>query len=199
MIIECTHLQKRFGSHIVIQDFSYTFDHPGLYAITGKSGSGKTTLLNMIGGLEKCSKGSVKVDGQVLKTARQKRFYYQKVAFLFQNYALLNHLSVEKNLSEMTSSTEQERDTVLEKLHITETLHQKVHELSGGQQQRVALARAILHGGDVLLCDEPTANLDEENKEEIFQLIQGLSQDRIVIIVTHDLSLASRCDHQIRL
>lgn len=198
MTIELKNLCKSFGEHVLFKDFSYLFENGKLYAITGKSGSGKTTLLNMIGLLEKIDSGDIIIDNHKRWNKKAiRKFYQEKISFLFQNYALIEHYTVEQNLRLILEKKDENKiKDVLNQLHISELYHQKVYTLSGGQQQRVAIARVLLHDTDIVLCDEPTGNLDLENKEIIFRILKqlALQYNKIVIMVTHDMTLAKQSD-----
>lgn len=174
--------------------------------IYGVSGSGKSTLLNLIGNLDKPSKGNVvyyqkgEVDHQ-----NKTMLFRKRIAYLFQNYALIDDKTVKENLRislEYVKSTNKEElmKTALARVGLEHCLHKKIFTLSGGEQQRVALARVLLKENDIVLADEPTGNLDEENAKKIFQIFEGLKKDnKTVIIVTHDHSFLEKCDEKILL
>ena len=173
MSLKVSHLYKSYDKPI-IQDFSYTFEDNHIYAITGPSGCGKTTLLYLLGFLEKKDQGSILIDDKEPKSIQ--KLYKHTIGFLFQNNALIENETIEAPIT------------------------QKIYKLSGGQQQRIALARLLLHDTKIILCDEPTGNLDKENRDIVFDILYKLSRKgKIVIMVTHDLELASRCDEEIKL
>ncbi len=162
--------------------------------ITGKSGSGKSTLLNVIGGFDKISSGSYLFDENVVKTeAKRLNLRKDHIGYVTQNYALINNESVKENIllslgvSKKYKKFEKNLSSILEQLDMTKLLHMKVNKLSGGEKQRVAIARAIIKQPKVLLLDEPTGNLDEENSQHIMKLISDIHKTgTTVILVTHD-------------
>ena len=184
---------------------------PGEFlALMGPSGSGKTTLLNLIGGLDRPTDGDLIVAGEHiddLSGGQLAKWRARHVGFVFQFYNLMPTLSAEKNvelplLLTHLSAAERRRnvDAALELVGLTDRKKHKPAELSGGQQQRVAIARAIVADPTLLVCDEPTGDLDRETAEEILTLLQHLNREagKTVIMVTHDpkaASFASRVVH----
>ena len=179
-------------------------------ALMGPSGSGKTTLLNLIGGLDKPTQGEVIVGGERidrLSGGQLAKWRSRHVGFVFQFYNLMPTLSAEANvelpLLLTKLSSKQRKGNVaaaLELVGLTDRRKHKPNELSGGQQQRVAIARAIVADPTVLVCDEPTGDLDRESAEEVLSLLQMLNreQGKTVIMVTHDpkaAEFASRIVH----
>ena len=179
-------------------------------ALMGPSGSGKTTLLNLIGGLDRPTDGEVVVGGEHiddLSGGQLAKWRARHVGFVFQFYNLMPTLSAEANvelplLLTHLSGAERKRNVAaaLELVGLTDRRKHKPSELSGGQQQRVAIARAIVADPTLLVCDEPTGDLDRETAEEILGLLQHLNRQagKTVIMVTHDpkaASFASRIVH----
>ena len=199
MNLKVSHLFKSYDKPI-IQDFSYTFEDNHIYAITGPSGCGKTTLLlYLLGFLEKKDQGSILIDDKEPKSIQ--KLYKHTIGFLFQNYALIENETIEQNLKMILKKDQYSLiPEVLKQVGIEVPITQKIYKLSGGQQQRIALARLLLHDTKIILCDEPTGNLDKENRDIVFDILYKLSRKgKIVIMVTHDLELASRCDEEIKL
>ena len=164
-----------------VNNLDIHIDDGELVAITGKSGSGKTTLLNILGGLDKATGGSVCYDDtDITKLADTALadFRLNKIGFVFQFYDLIPELTAKENI----------------------LLPSKL-ELSGGQQQRVAIARALVNDPSVLLCDEPTGNLDVSTGNDVLSLLIDLNRNdnRTIVIVTHDNQLAEKCDRIIRI
>jgi putative ABC transport system ATP-binding protein len=167
-------------------------------ALMGPSGSGKTTLLNLIGGLDLPTSGEIVVGGERidrLSAGQLAKWRSRHVGFVFQFYNLMPTLSAAANVELpllLTSLNGRQRKTnvaaALELVGLTDRARHKPNELSGGQQQRVAIARAIVADPTLLVCDEPTGDLDRENAEEILGLLQQLNreQGKTVIMVTHD-------------
>ena len=167
-------------------------------ALMGPSGSGKTTLLNLIGGLDKPTEGAISVDGvriDSLSGSKLAKWRARHVGFVFQFYNLMPTLSAEKNVALpllLTSlSARARKKSVAAALELVGLLDRAAHkpaELSGGQQQRVAIARAIVVDPTLLICDEPTGDLDRETAEEILKLLQLLNKEhgKTIIMVTHD-------------
>ena len=167
-------------------------------AIMGPSGSGKTTLLNLIGGLDKCDKGEVIVAGErlhELSSGKLARWRARHVGFVFQFYNLLPVLSAERNVEVpllLTKLSGRQRKqnvrAALELVGLGDRARHKPGELSGGQQQRVGIARALVSDPTLLICDEPTGDLDRESSESVLELLELLNRDhgKTIIMVTHD-------------
>jgi putative ABC transport system ATP-binding protein len=167
-------------------------------ALMGPSGSGKTTLLNLIGGLDRPTEGEIIVAGENidrLSGGQLAKWRARHVGFIFQFYNLMPMLSAERNvelplLLTSLSSSERKRNVAaaLEIVGLADRAKHKPNELSGGQQQRVAIARALVADPTLLVCDEPTGDLDRATAEEILALLQVLNRDqgKTIIMVTHD-------------
>jgi putative ABC transport system ATP-binding protein len=167
-------------------------------ALMGPSGSGKTTLLNLIGGLDRADKGEVVVAGErldKLSSGKLAKWRSRNVGFVFQFYNLLPVLTAERNvevplLLTKLSGKERKRNVqaALELVGLLDRAKHKPAELSGGQQQRVAIARALVSDPKLLVCDEPTGDLDRETSESVLELLQLLNREhgKTVIMVTHD-------------
>ena len=183
---------------------------PGEFlALMGPSGSGKTTLLNLIGGLDKPDKGEVIVAGERLDTlssGKLAKWRARHVGFIFQFYNLLPVLSAERNveipLLLTKLSGKQRKQNVraaLELVGLADRAKHKPAELSGGQQQRVAIARALVSDPTLLVCDEPTGDLDRQSSESVLELLQLLNRDhdKTIIMVTHDPRAAEHASRQL--
>jgi putative ABC transport system ATP-binding protein len=167
-------------------------------ALMGPSGSGKTTLLNLIGGLDRPDQGEITVAGQridQLSSGQLAKWRARHVGFIFQFYNLLPVLTAERNveiplLLTKLSSAERKRNVraALELVGLVERAKHKPAELSGGQQQRVAIARALVSDPTLLVCDEPTGDLDRDTSQSILELLQLLNRDqgKTIVMVTHD-------------
>lgn len=186
----------------VLQEFSLDVPQGEFLALMGPSGSGKTTILNLIGGLDRADSGQVLVGGtdlQRLSGGQLARWRSTHVGFVFQFYNLMPMLSAAANvelplLLTNLSRSERKRHVVvaLEMVGLTERASHKPGELSGGQQQRVGIARAIVTDPSLLLCDEPTGDLDRATADEILTLLQTLNrqQGKTIVMVTHDSKAA---------
>ncbi len=186
----------------VLRGVSLEIKKGEVVALIGQSGSGKSTLLNIIGSLDTWEKGQVEVLGIDFSKAKESRLAAmrnQDVGFVFQSFNLLEHLTCLENVvlpASFTSATETEaRDqgmNALERVGLTELAHRPPGELSGGQKQRVAIARALFSRPKLLLCDEPTGNLDSETGENVIEFFRELNRDDGVtlLIVTHEERLS---------
>ena len=190
---------KKNENH-VINNTSFELGNSGLVSLLGESGSGKTTLLNAIGGLDNINSGSIYIDGKKLS-----RFSYfkdkirtLKIGYIFQNYNLIDNMSVFDNIAlslRMIGIKDKEEikkrvNYVLEKIDMYRYRKRPASALSGGQRQRVGIARAIVKNPDVIIADEPTGNLDSKNTIEVMNIIKTISQEKLVILVTHEKPLA---------
>ena len=180
----------------VLNDINLEFENNGLVVILGESGSGKTTLLNTIGGLDVFADGEIDYDGETVNRYSPKKIEKirnDKFGYIFQNYYLLMDNSVEYNVKlalsvyDMTDEEKQERtEYVLDALNMGRYKKKLVSELSGGQQQRVSIARALVKAPSIILADEPTGNLDEENTINTMSLLRNISKECLVIVVSHE-------------
>ena len=180
-------------------------------ALMGPSGSGKTTLLNLIGGLDQPTEGEIDVAGERIDTLtgnRLARWRARHVGFVFQFYNLMPMLSAERNVELpllLTSLSAKERKknvaAALEIVNLSDRASHKPAELSGGQQQRVAIARALVSDPTLLVCDEPTGDLDRQSADEILGLLQLLNRDqgKTIIMVTHDPKAAEFAHTQLHM
>ena len=180
-------------------------------ALMGPSGSGKTTLLNLIGGLDQPSDGEIRVNDQRidrLSSAALARWRSRHVGFVFQFYNLMPVLSAEANvelpLLLQPLSKEQRKKSVAAALAVVGLSDRATHkpsELSGGQQQRVAIARALVADPTLLVCDEPTGDLDRKTADEVLTLLQDLNRTygKTIVMVTHDAKAAGYATHQLHM
>ena len=210
-MIRTTGLTRIYGKGenavAAINNLDIRIDDGELVAITGKSGSGKTTLLNVLGGLDKATDGSVFYDDtDITKLADTALadFRLNKIGFVFQFYDLIPELTAKENIllpSKLAKKGKTDISDTVKKLGVENLLGRYPSELSGGQQQRVAIARALVNNPSVLLCDEPTGNLDVATGNDVLSLLIDLNRNdnRTIIIVTHDNQLADKCDRIIRI
>ena len=213
MIIEARNLSKKiiFNDQelIILDDINLKVSASSSLAVIGPSGSGKSTLLGILAGLDSPSSGEIFINQKPLhnlsEDARAK-IRKDSVAFVFQNFELLAGLNALENVMlpielKGKKNARNIAETYLEKVGMQNRLTHYPQQLSGGEQQRVAIARAFACEADVLFCDEPTGNLDSSNSELIANLIFDtfMESSSALVIVTHDISLASRCDQKIEL
>ena len=180
-------------------------------ALMGPSGSGKTTLLNLLGGLDRPTSGSIEVAGEAignLSEARLARWRARHIGFVFQLYNLLPALTAEKNVELPLLLTPLGKDerrhhvaTALDVVGLSQRSKHFPRQLSGGQEQRVGIARAIVTDPTLLLCDEPTGDLDRKAGDEILDLLQALNREhgKTIIMVTHDPHAAARATRTVHL
>lgn len=181
-------------------------------SIVGTSGSGKTTLLNLLGGLDSSYEGSLQIEGKELRTLSEKAlaaFRNETIGYVFQSFNLLEHLSCIENVmlpaafrrAKDNFKIEERAKEVLEMVGLSHKTQERPTSLSGGQRQRVAVARALLLRPRILLCDEPTGNLDRTTGEQILSLFTALQQKNEItlILVTHEAHIAQATERLIRL
>ena len=187
----------------VLEGINLAIDKGDFVGLMGPSGSGKTTLLNLLGGLDKPTEGVVEVDGKAiskLSPGALAKWRSSNIGFIFQFYNLLPVLTAARNValpllltSLPASRRKQHVNTALHLVGLAERASHYPRELSGGQEQRVAIARAIVSDPPILLCDEPTGDLDRTTADEIMALLQQLNRDygKTIVMVTHDPRAAS--------
>ena len=196
-MIKGKNLSKNFGKQLVFSNSNIEANFGDFIGIIGKTGCGKSTLLNILSGYDTSNSGQVEINGK--DTSRFKRrevnsFRNNKIAFLFQDFNLFEDLTVFENLKlsvNLRSKEYHKIDEYLTKLNLEELKHKRVSKLSGGEKQRIAFLRAIIKNFDILICDEPTGNLDDTNSKLILDLIKEECKDKIVIMVTHKKSISN--------
>lgn len=187
---------------IALNDVTLAFRNNEFVSILGPSGSGKTTLLNIIGGLDKYTYGNLIIDGVSTKKYKERdwnNYRSKKVGFIFQSYNLINHQTVLSNvLLSLNIAGKPKKESiklakkVLKDVGLENYIKKKPKELSGGQMQRVAIARALVTNPDIILCDEPTGALDSQTSIQIIELLKEISKEKLVIMVTHNVTLANK-------
>ena len=178
-------------------------------AVVGTSGSGKSTLLHMLGGLDRPTSGKVYVDGKDIFSLKEEEltiFRRRKIGFVFQAYNLVPVLNVYENISlpiELDGKRADRKfiDSILKTLGLEEKVRSLPGQLSGGQQQRVAIARALASKPAILLCDEPTGNLDSRTSQDVLSLLKVSSQKytQTIVMITHNEEIAQLADRTIRI
>ena len=215
MSLAVANLNKLYGSEPdqvkVLRGIDLTMDKGQSLAITGPSGSGKSTLLHCLGTLTAPSSGSIRIDGKDpfrLPEPLLARFRNEVVGFVFQDHHLLPQYTVLENtmmpafaFPGKSLNVEASARQLLERVGLSHRVDRYPRTLSGGERQRVAVARALINSPSLLLCDEPTGNLDQNTAESISDLLFGLHQDEktIMIAVTHSLSLAAKFEQCLEL
>jgi ABC-type lipoprotein export system ATPase subunit len=215
LVISLSDVCKSYGQGAaltpVLQGVSLDIEAGEVVAMVGQSGSGKSTLLNIIGSLDTCDKGKVKVFGVDYAEAREKqlaKMRNQDIGFVFQSFNLLDHLSCIENVvlpAVFTGTSEKEAYEVgmraLERVGLEELAKRSPTELSGGQKQRIAIARALFNSPQLLLCDEPTGNLDSKTGQDVIEFFRELNKEDGVtlLIVTHEERLSTFADRVIHI
>jgi len=203
-MLELKNITKKYEvgtfKQTALDGVSVMFRSKEFVSIVGPSGSGKTTLLNMVGGLDRYDNGDLLIDNKStlhFKDQDWDSYRNHTVGFIFQNYNLITHISVLENvevgltLSGLSQDERKKRALeVLTKVGLEAHINKRPNQLSGGQQQRVAIARALANNPDIILADEPTGAIDTETSNQIMGLIKEIAQDKLVILVTHDESIA---------
>lgn len=190
----------------VLDKVTYRFEIGEMYGIFGPSGSGKTTCLSLLAGLEKPDEGEILLDGENIQNIGGRKLRQNSISLVFQDYQLFDYMTSLENVMvaaqiSLPDVPKKElikmcRDSLVMVGLDDSQITRKVTELSGGQQQRVAIARALITDAKYILADEPTGNLDKENRRKIVELLQQIAheQDRCVIVVTHSDYLKKKCD-----
>lgn len=204
-------LNKSFGSNTVLHNISFEIESGESVALVGPSGCGKSTLLNIIGLLETLDSGTINLEGRAYPSINSKKATLMRrteINYLFQSFALINDWKVSKNLLlalQYTKLSNQEQEhlirATLENYGIGEKYDAVVNELSGGEKQRVAIARAMIKPGNLILADEPTGSLDKAMATIVIDsLLDSVhANHKTLLMVTHDMSIAQRCDRIIEL
>ncbi|MDE7310731.1 MAG: ABC transporter ATP-binding protein [Eubacterium sp.] len=212
-VLRLEHVEKTYGANDnevkAVRDVSFQIQEKEFTAIVGTSGSGKSTLLNLIGGLDKPTKGKIIVKGNEIHHFIRKEmtlFRRRNIGFVFQNYSLMPVLNVYDNVAlpmmfdKKRNKRKNDIEMLLQELGLWEKRKKYPDELSGGQQQRVAIARALANHPAILLADEPTGNLDSNTTNEVIELLKNCARryKQTVLMVTHNDFLARQCDRIIR-
>lgn len=210
-MIQLANVAKGFGKNnfSALKDINLTIEKGEMIAIMGPSGSGKSTLLNIIGLIDSPSAGKYFLDGMDTSTLKSSYHKYRnkEVGFVFQNFSLLDDYTVVENVmlplvyrrishkKRMQTSKE-----MLKMVGLERHINKYPYELSGGEQQRTAIARALAQDTKIILADEPTGALDQENGKKIMSILKEINkQGRTVLVVTHDQKVAAYCQRTIRL
>lgn len=203
-----TYNNGKSNAFLALQNIDISFETGKMYAVCGTSGAGKTTLLNIIGLADTATSGQYFLDGKNVESAsdaKQAELRNRYFGYVLQDHALLEAETVYENVSiplifskKKSKSFQSLVRAALEAVGMENHIKTQVSKLSGGQKQRVAIARAIVNEPKIILADEPTGALDSKTAASIFDLFRQIADSgRTVVIVTHDLQLAARCDRQI--
>jgi lipoprotein-releasing system ATP-binding protein len=210
-MIEVQNIHKSFGELEVLKGVNLTIKKGEIVAIIGKSGAGKTTLLQIIGTLDRPTKGKVLIDGEdvfALSDTKIAAFRNHHIGFIFQFHQLLPEFTAIENVCipamiarEKEADYKPRAEQLLRNMGLGERMGHKPNELSGGEKQRVAAARALMMKPDIILADEPTGSLDEKNKKELSDLLLQLRKEygQTILLVTHDKELAGIADRIIEI
>ncbi len=206
-IVSCRNLGKSFNGKQVIHGFNLELSKNSYTCIVGVSGSGKSTLLNMIGLLEKPSEGDLTIFNKknpVPFSISAQKILKEKIGYLFQNFALIDNMTVMENLEYAVMKKKKIDKSVisdsLDKVGLHGFENKYVYQCSGGEQQRIAIARLLIKPCELVLCDEPTGSLDDENKEIVLDLIDELHKmGKTIVVVTHDKEVVERAQKVIEL
>lgn len=196
--------QTKYQKTKALSEVSCSFERGKVYVITGKSGSGKSTFLSLLAGLDVPTEGTLTVEGEDMRKMNRDAYRLNRASVIYQAFHLFPLLTVLENvmfpmeLQRVPAKEAKARAReYLEKVDLPETLYKKMPSMiSGGEQQRVAIARAIAAGGEILLADEPTGNLDSQNEKVIVELLCKLAHEDnyAVIVVTHNEAVAAVAD-----
>ena len=212
-VLQTKDLKKYYGNGEslvkALDGVNLSVDRGEFVAIVGTSGSGKSTLLHMLGGLDYPTEGSVFVDGKDISGLKEDAlciFRRRKIGFVFQSYNLVPVLNVYENIVLPIELDGNEVDTeyvnqVAEVLGLKDRLHSMPNQLSGGQQQRVAIARALATKPAILLCDEPTGNLDSRTSQDVLSLLKVTREKfgQTIVMITHNEEIAQLADRIVRI
>ena len=193
----------------VLKSISFSIDSEEVVSIVGPSGSGKTSIIMLASGLETASKGSIKINNQEivgLKENELSEVRRENIGIVFQSFYLIPNLTAVENVllsleASQQFNLEKDAEVLLDEFGLSHRLHHLPSELSGGEQQRVAIARALINKPKIILADEPTGNLDSANSESMIDLLFDYTKrsQTSLVIVTHENSIAERCDRIIEL
>lgn len=212
-ILTASHLKKYYGKDESLvkelDDVNVSIEEGQFAAVIGTSGSGKSTLLNMLGGLDVPTSGSVQIEGNKLVEMSEEQltvFRRKRIGFIFQNYNFIPYLTAYENIVLPVRLDGKKEDKkflkeIVNFLELDGKLSNYPSHLSGGQQQRVAIARALITKPALLLCDEPTGNLDSRTSDKVIDLLKMTSEKfhQTIVMITHNPEIAQKADRRIRI
>ncbi|HEY9341713.1 MAG TPA: ABC transporter ATP-binding protein [Hanamia sp.] len=207
-ILEAKHISKDFHDPVtvrVLSDITFSINKGEFVSVIGKSGCGKSTLLYVLSTLDTDYEGELLIENENMRGKKEKqlaKIRNEKIGFIFQFHYLLNEFSVMRNVmlpalklnKEEESKVEQMALQKLEILGMAHLANKKPNQLSGGEKQRVAIARALINSPQIIMCDEPTGNLDKKNSEIVFNIFEHLTKEfnQTFLVVTHDTGFAEK-------
>ena len=205
-LLSTENLSKKYGENeaavTALDQVSFSVEKGEFVSVMGASGSGKSTLLNLLGGLDYPTEGKVLYHGNNLFDMNDEelsRFRLKTIGFIFQSYNLIPELTVRENIILPAEIAREKPDEervaqIVESLGLSDRLAHLPGQISGGQQQRAAIARALINQPEILLCDEPTGNLDQKSGENVLQLLKMLNRDygMTILMITHDARIAEQ-------
>lgn len=211
VLLNTENLSKRYGTGetevVALDNVSISIEKGEFLSIMGASGSGKSTLLNLLGGLDRPTDGKVLYHGSNIFDMDDdtlSRFRLKTIGFIFQAYNLIPELTLRENILLPVEIAKEKPDkkklsVIAKSLGLTDRLTHLPGQLSGGQQQRAAIARALINQPEILLCDEPTGNLDQKSGENVIQLLKMLNRDYkiTILMITHDVKIAEQTSRTI--
>ncbi len=206
-IYRIQNVSRKYGELAALDDVSIDIERGEWLSVVGPSGSGKSTLMNILGCMDSPTHGTVLMEGQRLDRLGERELALvrrQRIGLVFQQFHLVRHLTAVENvmLAQYYHSLPDEREAMeaLERIGMDARARHLPHELSGGEQQRVCVARALINRPSVILADEPTGNLDEENERIVIEFFHQLHREgTTMVVVTHDMDVAAQGTRQIRL
>lgn len=205
LLLKLENVSKIYETVNALQDINLTVRRGEWLSVMGSSGSGKTTLMNIIGCMDKPSHGKVLLDGQdITKESRHNltTIRREKIGLIFQQFHLIQYLTAVENVmvAQYYHSMPDEKEALaaLDKVGLLKRAGHLPRQLSGGEQQRVCIARALINNPELILADEPTGNLDEENEQIVIRILHQLHEEgATIVVVTHDLSVGEQAERKI--
>ncbi len=204
-VLEAKSIYKSFSDINVLKDVTFSINKGEFTSVIGKSGCGKSTLLYILSTMDTDYKGELLIDNESMSGKTEKELALvrnQKIGFVFQFHYLLNELTALKNVmipgfkAAKISDEELEENAMklMKVLGVEKLAHRMAHQLSGGEKQRIAIARAMINDPLILMCDEPTGNLDNKNTDIVFDIFSELAEEynKTLLVVTHDLNFANK-------
>lgn len=192
--ININNITKQYDNQIILSDFSYHFYSQGFYLLLGESGCGKTTLLNILSGMTPFENGNVTIAGQEFNNTVKWESIREIIGYVTQDTVLIDYLTVGEQL-EISGAQKTDILNILSLFNLDKYYDYYPAQLSGGEKQRIAISQAILHGKQILLLDEPTASLDENNKIAVFKMLKQISESILVICASHDNCAKEYANH----